>query len=133
MISNLSSPFWLRYFTSNRTLTQNFFVSTLIYESGLTLDQAWLSRTKPGLNLIKYRIRMYLANSLNLVLTKRSITVSSLSPVLALQRQRRQKRQRAQWSEIKNSIYNLYCLTQFLLCTLYGLNSLRYMWFSFKM
>ena len=58
----------------------------------------------PNLNLIKSRIRMYLGNFLKLVLTKRSITVSSLSPVLALQRQRRQKRQSAQWSEIKNSI-----------------------------
>ena len=88
------------YIEDCRILNQNFFVSNLIHGSGLTLEQAWLSRTKPGLNLTKHRIRMYLENSLKLVLTKRSITVSSLSPVLALQRQRRQKRQNTViWNE----------------------------------
>ena len=58
---------------------------------------------------------MYLKNSLKLVLTKRSITVSSLSPVLALQRQKRQVH-----SDLKLKI-PLYCFTQVLFCTLYGL------------
>ena len=72
-------------------------------------NQVKKKKSKTGLNLTKHKkVRMYLENSLKLVLTKRSITVSSLSPVLALQRQRRQKRQSAQWSEIKYSIYDLY-------------------------